>query len=366
MYSPNYRKKRKKRNKKLSRRTKKVLLVFLTVLVFVGAGIGVYEFLVTAGKKSLKSNSTTTAPDLQQSKAVEAEEEQQESYDPTVFHYKGEIYKYNENITTILCMGIDTREENFQKKENTGDSGQADTIFLLVLDPRENKMKLIGTSRDTMVAMENYDLAGNPIGETENHLGLAYAYGDGEEESCELMEQAVSKLFYDLPIHGYVSVLMSSIPSLNDAVGGVPVTVLEDLTFWDSALAKDAQLTLTGQQAYYYTTRRNTEIDGSNNLRMERQKQYALSYIQQAKAAVKANPSLPITIYNDLSSKMITNIGLDNAVYLASQMLGMEFDVNDIYMVEGETRTDQGVYEEFHVDDDKLLQLVLDIFYIKS
>lgn len=43
------------------------------------------------------------------------------------------------------------------------------------------------------------------------------------------MEQAVSELFYGLPIHGYCALSMNSIASLNDTVGGVTVTVPEDL-----------------------------------------------------------------------------------------------------------------------------------------
>ena len=40
---------------------------------------------------------------------------------------------------------------------------------------------------------------------------------------------AVSHLMYDLPIHGYVAVKLDAIEKLNDAVGGVTVTLPEDI-----------------------------------------------------------------------------------------------------------------------------------------
>lgn len=366
MYTPNYRKKRKKKHRKKNRALKTVFIVAVSILLLCGIGMGTYEYLLSAGKKSLKTNGSTAAPDLARSETAAKDGEEQKDYDPTIYTYHGTKYKYNENITTILCLGVDPREEEFTEKETYGDSGQADTIFLLVLDPRENAMKLIGVSRDTMVEMENYDLAGNPVGKSKNHLGLAYAYGDGKEESCERMVSAVSELFYGLPIHGYVSLLMSAIPSINDAVGGVPVTVPEDLTQWDPDLGKGAQLTLSGQQALYFVARRDTSVEGSNNLRMARQKQYALSFMARAKAAVKQNPTLTVSLYKDLSSRMVTDIGLDKAVYLASQVVGMGFDEKNILMVEGTTTGANGVYDEFYADDEKLLQLVLDTFYLKS
>ena len=365
MYEPRYRKKKKRKDKSKGRLFKRLMVATVICLAVVGAGIGTFEFLAARGEAGLRKNARTTVPDLSQSKTGQKEAASQSKYDPSIFQYNGKKYKYNDNITTLLCMGIDSRQEEFEEKEQTGDSGQADCIFLLVLNPATNEVHLIGVSRDTMVTMENYDVAGNPIGTSKNHLGLAYAYGDGMEESCQRVADTVSKLFYDLPIHGYGALLMNTIPTLNDAVGGVTVTVPEDLTYWDPALSKDAQVTLMGQQALYFVTRRDTNVAGSNNQRMERQKQYAIAYMDQAKKAIKENPTLPVTLYQELSPQMVTNIGVDNAVYLVSQIVGMSFSKDNIHMVEGETKSD-GVYDEFYADDKKLLEMVLDIFYLED
>ena len=126
-------------------------------------------------------------------------------------------------------MGIDQHSEEIQEyKYISGESGQADSIFLAVLDPANNKLSVIAVSRDTMTEIATYDAKGNYIGDSLNHLGLEYAFGDGKETSCQYMVDAVSKLFYGIPINGYVAFNMSTISQLNDAVGGVTVTVPED------------------------------------------------------------------------------------------------------------------------------------------
>ena len=43
-------------------------------------------------------------------------------------------------------------------------------------------------------------------------------------------------------------------------------------------------------------------------------------------------------------------------------LLSMRFSLDDIQMIEGEVK-EGTVYEEFYADEDKLMNLILDIFY---
>lgn len=274
----------------------------------------------------------------------------------------GKKYKYNEDMINILCMGIDKTSDLSDEAAASGENGQADTIFLLTLNTKEKKMALIGLSRDTMTAIRTYDYQGNYVGETINHLGLAYAFGDGKEESGKLMTEAVSKLLYEMPIHGYVAVNMNAIQKLNDSVGGVQITLTEDMVLNGETFTKGKTLRLSGEQASSFVRMRDTMQEGSNNLRMERQKQYALAFINEAKREIKKNITVVAALYQDLSEDMVTSIGLDETVYLASLLPEMNFQMDDIRMVQGEIR--QGsVYEEFYVDEDALLDLIFEEFY---
>ena len=80
---------------------------------------------------------------------------------------------------------------------------------------------------------------------------------------------------------------MKAISTINDAVGGVEVTVLEDLTRKDKSLVKDAKVHLTGKTAFWYVQYRDTTVFGSADLRLARQKQYLNGFVAAAKKAAK-------------------------------------------------------------------------------
>lgn len=57
--------------------------------------------------------------------------------------YDGRAYKFNDQAVTILCMGIDQQSEEIQQIDNlSGESGQADSIFLVVLNPVNRQMNV--------------------------------------------------------------------------------------------------------------------------------------------------------------------------------------------------------------------------------
>ena len=135
------------------------------------------------------------------------------------------------------------------------------------------------------------------------------------------MEQAVSNLFYGLPIHGYCALSINSIADLNDTVGGVTVTVPEDLAVMQPKLftAGDT-VTLKGELAYHFVHDRDfksTDI-ASNNKRIARQKTYAVAFVNQLKQGMKEDMTLPVKLYQTAEKQMVTSIGLDQAVYLCT------------------------------------------------
>ena len=277
--------------------------------------------------------------------------------------YHGTVYEYNEDLLTILCLGIDNRKGIAEEKK-PGAGGQSDYVVLAVLDRSAGSFTLVTVSRDAMVPVKIYDEYGMYVGEETKQLALQYAYGNGRESSCELMEQAVSKLFYGIPIHGYCALSLNVIAELNDAVGGVTVTVPEELAEFCPEFKAGETVTLKGQQAYKFVQRRNTKAKelGANNLRMNRQKQYVLAFVKQLKEAVKQDISIPVKLYTTAEKQMVTSISLEQAVYLCTEFQDVSFTADDIYSVTGEV-TQGEIYEEFQVDDEALYELILKVFY---
>ena len=351
---------------------------FAVLVLLIGVMVGVFFALKTSGRLSIeerRKNELTAMPDY--------------VYDPNTVSYNGKKYKYNENVTTFLFMGIDTGrldETAWQRAKalakQTGKSveqmyqrvlqiyeelelhepkvGHSDVLLLVVLDETKKHASIISIDRNSMSYFEAYDDAGNPIGSSEGQLALSYSYGDGAHESCKMTARAVSDFLYEIPIHAYYSMKYKAIKELNDAVGGVKVTISTDMTEVNEAFIKGETVTLDGEMAAMYLSARRDVGDGSNESRLERQKQYIFSFIETAISAIKKDWGLPADLYERLAGNSCTDLSADEVVYLASLAPGLDISYHSI---KGTTDTD-GAFAEFRPDEDALWQLILDIFYI--
>ena len=267
-------------------------------------------------------------------------------------YYNGAAYNYNDGLINILLMGVD------RKKPNESDSHQADALYLISFDTAAKSIKVIAISRNTVTDVDSYDINGDYFATGKQQICLAYSYGKDEEASCENTVKAVSNLFYGVPIGGYYAAFMNSIEDIVDAVGGVPVTVDEDLTFIDPKMKTGAEVTVTGKNAVSFLQYRGD----SNAPRLERQKAFISSFVARAKAATLKDLSLPLKMYNKLAENTVTNVTAASAVYLASEALDADFQIIGI---EGESGTD-GTYETFTPYEDRLYEMILDVFYKKQ
>lgn len=277
--------------------------------------------------------------------------------------YGGKVYDYNDDILTFLFMGID-KLGTVEKNPDLVSGGQSDAIFLVVLNPDTKKVSLVGVNRDTMVEviLVGYtDANGNTL-TTTAELAVQHGFGDGLEQSCELTRNAVSKLFYNLPIHGYVSFNMGGVGALNDALGGVKLTVLEDLTIINPSFTQGAEVTLTGQDAYEYIHYRDTAVFESARNRLARQKQYLSCAVGAALDGIKKDLTLPVTLYQTFRPYIVTDLSVNEITYLASVVSGYSFDMDAIYTMEGTTVQGE-LFEEFYPDQAALKDLMIRLFY---
>ena len=285
------------------------------------------------------------------------------SEDSRIINYQGKQYRYNEGMRNFLLLGIDADQKPSAPYD---EHDQSDLIVIAALDTVHNKMTLVSLNRDTMCDMEIYDENGNSQGAANAQLALAFSYGDGLQKSCNLTSEAVSNLFYGLPIQGYAAYYLGGIAELNDAVGGVTVTVLDDYPFYNipncGNMYPGENVTLTGEQARLYTQARLEDQSDANQLRMARQKQYMLALLAQVKQSVKKNPTCVGSLYNAVSDYLLSDLDLGSISYLATQVASMEFS-GEIRTIDGTTVIGDGNHAEFTMDNDSLYELLLDVFY---
>lgn len=352
-----------KAKKKRKQRRKKILIAALCELVILAAIVtAAFQIFRAVGKSSLMSSAEAARPELVPIEAQMVLTKEEESrWQEGWIKYKDRIYAYNEDIITFLFMGIDKNSEAKEVEEGTN-GGQADALFLAVMNPHDKTIKVIGINRNTMTDIDIYNEDGAYVTTTKAQIAVQHGFGNGVEESCEYQKEAVEKLFYNLPVHGYAAINMSAIPTINDAVGGVDVTVLEDLTARDKSLVKDADVHLMGDSAFWYVKYRDTNVFGSADMRLARQKQYLNAFISAAKQAVKKDITAALDLYKAAGPMMTTDITADEVAYLAPVLLDYSFDDNSFYMLKGETVMGEQ-FEEFYADESALYEMILEIFY---
>ncbi len=339
------------------------LLIWAILMTFIAGGLVGFEAMRLFGKQSLDTKSATTAPILNLDTPVAAGSID-ETWKADWVRYNGEVFDYNEDILTFLIMGIDKRDEVVTQVAEGTDGGQADSLFLLVLNPHDSSIKIIGINRNSMTDVDVYDEYGRYQTTVRAQIATQHGFGNGLEESCEYQVKAVSNMFYQLPIHGYAAINMSAIPTLNDQIGGVDVEVLEDLTKWDKSLVKGKEVHLEGDSAFNYVQIRDIEVFGSNDDRLERQRQYLNAFIDKARELSADDNNVAIELFTAIREKMVTNISPDEVSYLAPYLSSYRFAPDDFRMIQG-TTDNKGKFEEFEVDEDSLYQTIIDVFYEK-
>lgn len=342
-----------------------LILCCVVVLVF-----STFVVLKSVGRNSLKKHASEVANTELSTNLSDTLEELEITEEPLELEegqilVEGEVYEYNDDIMTFLCMGVDSRN-GIEKEKTPGKAGQADALLMVVVNPRTEEINVIAINRDTMTDIEVYDTAGMYLEEEKAQITLQYAYGDGREKSCELMEQAVSELFYGIPIHGYGALDMQSIATLNDAVDGVEVTVLEDMTKYRWNWSEEANVVLKGEEALIYIRERDSASKelGTNIKRVERQKQYLNNYVLKLKDKMKQDITFPINLLSQVKKHLVTSLSVDEIAFMADTLLRYDFSMENIISIPGESKMGEK-HEEFYIDETALKQIVIDVFYDK-
>lgn len=281
--------------------------------------------------------------------------------------YHGKTYRRNTAMRAILCIGVDTKGE-MEAHTASGSGGQADGLFLVAQDMARDRVKILMIPRDSMTEITLFDLSGNELGKDVQHLTLQYAYGDGREKSGELMKEAVSNLLCNLKIDGYMAVNISAIPILNDAAGGVTVTIeAEGLEERDPELKKGNTVTLMGDQAEIYVRYRDTKQAQTAISRMSRQKQYMQGYLQSVRKAAAKDDSLIPNLMNQLQKYMVTDMAKDQYLDMGLAVLNSQESLGDgdFLTVPGEA-VETDLFDEYHVDKESLILVILDLFYLEK
>lgn len=273
--------------------------------------------------------------------------------------YNGETYILNDNIETFLVIGLDKFEENIDNSAYNNDQ-QADFLMLFVLDNEKSQYSAIQINRDTITEINVLGVAGQKVDTANKQIALSHTYGNGKEVSCRNTADAVSILLSNIKINHYASFTMDSVPVINDLVGGVEVTVLDDFSGIDDTLKKGETVTLLGEHSLNYVRARYGLEDSSNNRRMERQRQYMEALFLKLQACSKNDDNFIFEISKSIFEYLVTDCSISQLQSSSEKFSTYEF--TGIHIIDGENVMGEK-YLEFYPDENCINELVIDLFY---
>ena len=274
----------------------------------------------------------------------------------------GVTYRQRKNLITILFMGIDQESDRI-RTVGFRNGGQADFLRLVVIDPSEKAISQMQIDRDTMTPITILGVLGNHSGMRTLQISLSHGFGDGKEQSCELTAEAVSNLLFNVPINYYVAMNLDGISELNDALGGITVTLEDDFSALDPAMTQGTTIKLMGEQAEYFVRSRMSVGTGTNEARMARQQQYISQMMDLLHKRILASSEFVGELFDTLSPYLVTN--LSRAQMMNEAWMSRNYKRNPLAIPEGVHQVGSEGFMEFHVDEDSLEQIVLELFYKK-
>ena len=338
--------------KRPRRKWRGLLIALLAFLLAICVVAGTYATLYYRGRNSLTGGGNQ----------ISAPSELVEQIDEDVVVYNGVKYRYNENVTAVLVLGID--KEDIQGETTYGQNGQADTLFLAALDTKSGSINILPISRDAMVDVNTYAADGSYAGVEKTQLCLAYAYAANGDEGCRNVVRSVSRLLYGVPINNYVAIDLEGVRTVTDVVGGIPLTASENIyDDWNRlTFAKGQKLTLKGDDALTYIRYRSSDAEG-NNRRMQRQKQFFTAFLTRTGSQLKKNIGRLPDYYNAVSPYVVTNINLSQTTYLVTCALSGGGWSSPAYLSISGKSIKEGKHSEFYPDTVSVYEAVLAAFY---
>lgn len=272
--------------------------------------------------------------------------------------FAAEGYQPRRGIQTILVMGVD----DYGKEMVT--SGfvnymQSDFMALLVMDAKSGKIEVLHLNRDTMAEIDRIGVAEKEDRTFVGQLALAHAYGSGGSDSNLNVTKSVSKLLGGVRIDHYMTFAMGAVPIVNDLLGGVTVTVEDDLTSIHPSLTMGSEVTLYGETALKFVQARYNVADQTNLNRMGRQRQYMTGLYQKLIQALDTNENLVTTLAKSLGDRLETDLSIYQMDALASELRNCE--LQPFRTIPGKFKLHQ--FLEYYLDPDALHDIVQELFY---
>lgn len=334
---------------------RKLLWTILVCLVFIA---GLSYFFVTSRSNSGNVKRLDNSKVDTSTEVVTIEDPltpTKDTFDGSI-QYDGKRYEVNRSLEKVLFLGIDNSDLS---REGVGidEGARSDVIILFIIDNENETITPLEINRDTMVDIDIYDNDGNYLTQGSKQIAMQYAYGDNLQRASNLTKEKVSDLLGRTRINSVISLTMEGIEPIVDSIGGVDLKLVSDETNLDPSYKEGAVIHLDGAAAKAFVHDRDVSTRGSNISRMSRQTQFMIALFQTIKSK---GDSVVETMEDAAGDYLYEDIDADSMEHLTHYEYSEE-----VMTLPGENKTGN-IHDEFYIDDNKLTEMVLDLFYKES
>ena len=271
--------------------------------------------------------------------------------------YGNTQYPVIRRLSTVLLIGTDNftaDEEKLMLANGYRNRSMADFLVILVFDHDKKTVTPFQFNRDTICEVPALDAEGKITEYKNEQLAFAHSYGSGKTDSCENTVKAIRRLIWNAPVDHYFAFTMDAVPLMNDLVGGVTVTLNEDLPELGEEYIKGASITLKGADALRFVRYRE-ELGGTNYHRMRRHRLYLSAFMEQARPAVLRNQDLVVDAFKLIDPFICTDLTVNNISEMVNQLC--EYEMLETVSPSGAIEPGDKFYE-FHPHEDSLWNCV--------
>lgn len=328
---------------------KKTMRAVIEIIIAVLVIIAVYFIIRGMDRHDVRIRQAATENEMQR-----VWKEFQEKPVSIKLHKK--TWKFAHPVQTYLFIGTDkSGNEDAEGEEYHG--SMADALMLVVVDEEEKAYGILQLNRDTITEVPMLLQDGSANASAQMQLCTAHWYGKDKAASCDNTVETVSKMLGGLPIDGYYALKMDAMPLLNHEVGGVTVTLEDDMTKLDPAMKKGTTITLTDRQAELLMQSRYTMEDDRNTQRMRRQQIFLKAFMKKIKKQNAGDINATVKLYDRLRPYATTDIKMNDLTALLKDMQG--YTDKGIITIDGTSKIGEKLHDgkkhwEFYMDEDSL------------
>ena len=273
-------------------------------------------------------------------------------------------YTLDHPVKTYLFLGTD-KSGNEEATDDEYQGSMADALMLVVIDEQEKSYGILQLNRDTITEVPMLLADGTANASAKMQLCTAHWYGKDKTASCENTVNTVSKMLGGVPIDGYYALQMEAMSLLNHEVGGVTVTLEDDMTSLDPEMKKGTTLTLTDHQAELLIQTRYAMDDDRNTERMRRQQIFMKAFMNKMKEKNAEDVNATIELYDRLRPYATENINMNELTTILQNMQG--YSDKGIIIIDGESRIGEKLHDgekhwEFYMDKDSLESAMKELY----